>query len=192
MGAKRLSEELVLDTAARLADAHGLDAVTVTKVAEELGVRQPALYRYIDNYDGLVRSLSLRARDQLTAAMAEAAVGLAGDEAVLAVAAAWRRFCHEHPGLYEATDRAPSTGDPEMEAAIEVVVEVIRRALTAFRLTDDAAVHAARSLRSAMHGFCHLELGREYPSPVDLDDSYDQLVHLVIAGIGAMSVRSAA
>ena len=116
--------------------------------------------------------------------------GLAGRDAVEAIALAWRRFCHRHPGLYEATDRAPSTGDAEMEAAIERVVDVIRRSIAAYDLDDDTAVHAARSLRSAMHGFCHLELAREHPSPVDLDDSYTRLVALVEAGIESMSAMS--
>ncbi len=187
MRSERLTPAAVIDAAAQMADVDGLSQVTVTSVAKSLGVQQPALYRHIDGYDGLIRALSLRGRELLAGALAEAALGRASHDAVAAMAHAWRAFATEHPGLYEATDRAPSTGDPEMEAAIENVTEVLQRALVAYDLAPDDAVHAARTMRSAFHGFCHLELGREHPSPVDLDDSYSHLIELVAAGISALS-----
>ena len=83
-----LDQEQVVDAAAELADAEGLDALTLTRVAKELGVRQPALYRHVESYQDLLRLLSLRGREQLAAALSEAAIGVSGDEAVGAVCAA--------------------------------------------------------------------------------------------------------
>ena len=48
-----LDSQRVIDEAALLADSEGLDAVTLTKVAERLGVRQPALYRHVEGFDDL-------------------------------------------------------------------------------------------------------------------------------------------
>ena len=42
-----LDSARVIATAARIADSEGLDRLTLTRVADELGVRQPALYRHI-------------------------------------------------------------------------------------------------------------------------------------------------
>ena len=61
----------VIDAAAALANEEGLDAVTLTRVAETLGVRQPALYRHVDSYDDLIRSLGLRGREHLASALAD-------------------------------------------------------------------------------------------------------------------------
>ena len=72
----------VIDEAARLADAEGLDALTLTRVADALGVQQPALYRHIDGYDDLIRSLGLRGRELLAERLSEAAQGVAGEDAV--------------------------------------------------------------------------------------------------------------
>ncbi|MCP4852364.1 MAG: TetR family transcriptional regulator, partial [Actinomycetia bacterium] len=55
MSRRTLDTDQVVDSAAALADSEGLDAVTLTRVALLLGVRQPALYRHIDSYDALVR-----------------------------------------------------------------------------------------------------------------------------------------
>ena len=50
----RLSLPQVADAAVGLADAHGLDGVTLANVAAGLGMTTSALYRYVDSKDVLV------------------------------------------------------------------------------------------------------------------------------------------
>lgn len=180
---RTLDETIVIDTAARLADAEGLDATTLTRIAQELGVRQPALYRHVDSYHALLRQLSLRGREMLAEAMAGAAIGVAGDDAVAAIGHAWRGVAREHPGMYAATDRYPCAGDPELEAAVDRIVEVIAMALSSFALDEDNRVHAARTLRSAFHGFSHIEMCDGHPLPHDVDDTFQHMIELLCAGI---------
>lgn len=182
-----LDQDRVVDAAAAIADTEGLDALTLTRVAKELGVRQPALYRHVESYQDLLRLLSLRGREQLAAALGEAAIGVSGDEAVGEVGRAWRTAVMANPGLYEATDRYPCAGDEELEEAVERIVGIIAQALAGFDLDDDHRVHAARALRSAFHGFCHLEAGDGHPHPHELDDTFDGLIELLCAGIRAQT-----
>ena len=182
-----LDTQQVVESAAALADAEGLDAVTLTRVAEHLGVRQPALYRHVDNFDALIRALGLRGRGILADRLGAAAVGMAGDDAVRVMGAAWRSMVVDHPGLYAATDRYPCATDPELEEAVERVGEVLGQALTAYGLSDVDRVHAARSMRSVFHGFAHLESGDGHPYALDLDDSFNHLVDLLCAGIRQMA-----
>ena len=182
-----LDTEQVVEAAVVLADAEGLDAITLTRVADELGVKQPALYRHVDNFDALVRFLGLRGREILLARLTDAVVGVSGDDAVRSLGRAWRDMARDHPGVYAATDRYPCAGDPELEAAVEAVVEVIAQSLVSFDLSAEQTVVVARSLRSAFHGFAHLEAGDGHPHPMDLDDSFDQLVDLLIAGTKSLS-----
>jgi len=181
-----LDELQVVEAAAGLADSEGLDSLTLTRLARELGVRQPALYRHVDSFDGLVRSLGLIGREVLADVLGAAAIGLSRDDAVEAVGLAWRRVARERPGIYAATDRYPCAGDPELEQAVEKVVEILGRALGGYRLDDDQRVHAARTLRSAFHGFAHLEAGDGHPLSQDLDDSFHQMIQLICAGIRSM------
>ena len=182
-----LDTQQVVESAAALAAAEGLAAVTLTRVAEHLGVRQPALYRHVDNFDALIRALGLRGRGILADRLGAAAVGMAGDDAVRAMGAAWRSMVADHPGLYAATDRYPCATDPELEEAVERVVEVLGQALTAYGVSDVDRVHAARSMRSVFHGFAHLESGDGHPYALDLDDSFNHLVDLLCAGIRQMA-----
>ena len=62
---------------------------------------------------------------------------------------------------------------------LDVVVAVIR----AWNLEGDAAVHAIRTVRSALHGFVALEAAGGFELPVDLETSFDRLVATVAAGL---------
>ena len=186
-----LDAERVIAAAAEIADAEGLDKLTLTRVADTLGVRQPALYRHVEGYDDLLRSLSLRGREILAQRLADAAVGLAGDNAVAAVGHAWRKMVRDHPGIYAATDRYPCAGDPELEDAVENVLAVVGQALRAYELTEVDRAHATRTLRSAFHGFSHLEAGDGHPLPHDPEDTFTHLVELLCAGIERLCRNSA-
>ncbi len=186
-----LDSAKVIATAAEIADTEGLDRLTLTRVADELSVRQPALYRHIGGYDDLLRSLSLRGREILAQKLADAAIGLSGDDSVAAVGHAWRQMVRDHPGIYAATDRYPCAGDAELEAAVEWVLAVLGQTLRGYDLTDEDRVHAARALRSAFHGFSHLESGDGHPLPHDPEDTFEHLVELLCAGIQRLSRKPA-
>lgn len=179
--------EIVLATAGDIADAEGLDSLTLTRVARELGISQPALYRHVEGYDDLLRSLSLQGRRLLAERLQEAAVGVSRDDAVRAMGAAWRTAVRERPGLMAATDRYPCAGDPELEEAVEAIVATLGLALIGYDLTDDDRVHAARALRSSFHGFAHLEAGDGHPLPHDLDDTFEHIVDLLCRGIDRLA-----
>lgn len=187
---QRLNRETVIEMASRLADAEGIDAVTLSRLASDAGVKQPALYRHVQGIDELWRLLSLEARGQLVTKLADAIKGRTRDDAVQSVARAWRRFVIEHPGLYSATDRVPSVGHTEVEASLLRVVDTLSAALDGYRLTKAQQAHCARSLRSALHGFCVLEKDRGHPEPYALDTSLEHLVQLFCRGIHSLESPS--
>jgi AcrR family transcriptional regulator len=177
---------LVVETAGSIADEEGLDTLTLTRVAKKLGTSQPALYRHVESFDDLIRSLGLQGREILAGRLAKSAIGVAGEDAVRAMGLAWRQMVVDHPGLYAATDRYPCAGDPELEAAVNRVVETLALALVDFDLSEDDKVHAARTMRSAFHGFSHLESGDGHPLEQNLDESFDHLIKLLCVGIRSM------
>jgi len=164
--------------------------VLATMIADPAALKSRQLdtwARDLDSYDNLVRALGLLGRQMLADRLAASAVGLAGDDAVRAMGEAWRSTVRDHPGLYAATDRFPCAGDRELEAAVDRIVGILGQGLVSYDLSADATVHAGRALRSAFHGFSHLEAGDGHPHDLDLDDSFDHLIELVCAGIRALS-----
>lgn len=182
-----LSAEAVVEAAVGLLPEIGLDALTLSEVARRLGVSQPALYRHVDGVDDLWRRLGVRGRVDLAAALTEAAIGRSGPEAVRSTARAWRDYARANPELYAATDRHPCAGDGELEAAVEAVVAVLALALRSYGLGEAAAIDAARALRSALHGFVHLELVDGHPHDHDRDASFDTMIDMLCVGLADLS-----
>jgi AcrR family transcriptional regulator len=178
-----LDRDRVVEAAATIADAGGLDAVTLARVASELGVRSPSLYNHVAGREGLVRAIAVRATRELGVALRRAATGKAGAGAVAAVADAHRAYALAHPGRYAATVRAPAAGDAEHEAAAAEVVDVLLAVAGSMGLEGDDRVHAVRALRSAVHGFAALEAGGGFAIPVDPDASFRRLVDALAGGL---------
>jgi AcrR family transcriptional regulator len=87
----------VIRAAAALSDAAGGREVSFVELAARLGVRAPSLYNHVAGQDGLRRELALLGVRELTARLGRAAIGKAADDAMLALAHAYRAFAKEHP-----------------------------------------------------------------------------------------------
>jgi AcrR family transcriptional regulator len=185
-----LSRAVVVSAAARLADQRGFDALTLGAVAAELGVRPPSLYNHVQGLAGLRRDLALQGVRELDERIRDAAVGRAGDDALVALTAAYRDYARERPGLYRALQRAPDPDDAELLAAAERLLRPVFAVLDGFGLVGDGAIHAARSLRSALHGFVELERLGGFGIDLDLDRSYGWMVAAVSAGIRASAAST--
>jgi AcrR family transcriptional regulator len=179
-----LDTSRVVGTAAAIADAEGLQALTLARVAGDLGVRAPSLYNHVDGLPGLRRAVALLAVRELTAALRDAAVGRSGEDALAATARAYRDYARAHPGRYAATVAAPAPDDAELRAAAGETVDVVLAVLRGWNLDGDEAIHAARTFRSAIHGFVVLEAAGGFGIPLDLDESFDRLVATLAAGLG--------
>jgi AcrR family transcriptional regulator len=179
-----LDRARVVAAAGDLADAQGLGAVTIARVAAGLGIRGPSVYNHVDGLPGLLRGIAAEALEELAARLRDAAVGRGGADALLAAAHAYRGFAREHPGRYAALQRAPARGDEATVVAAGAVVAVLRGILRAWALEGDEAVHAVRGLRSALHGFVDLERAGGFALDVDLDESFERLVRGFAAGLG--------
>ena len=87
----------VLGHTRRIAEAEGWDAVTIRRLATELGVTQPVLYTAFGKRQDIVDAVALRGFAELAAALD------AGDPA-----AAYLNFAHAHPATYEAMFLMPT------------------------------------------------------------------------------------
>jgi AcrR family transcriptional regulator len=178
-----LDRAQVVDAAIAIADAEGLEAVTLARVAAALGVRSPSLYNHVDGRDGLIRAIATRSTRELATALRRAATGRSGADAIAAVAQAQRDYARAHPGRYAATVAAPAPGDAEHQAAAADAVDVLTAVLGMSGLEGDDVIHAARALRSAVHGFAALEASGGFGLAVDTDISFRRLVDAVVAGL---------
>lgn len=187
-----LDQQVVIQAAAELADRDGLDALTLAALAQRLGIRTPSLYNHVDGLPGVNRDLALLGLRELAAHLGRAAIGKSGDAAVLAMADSYRAFVREHPGLYAATVRSPrliAPDDRELQAAEAQLMEIVLAVLSAYGLQGEDAVHAARGLRSVVHGFATLEAGGGFGIPLDIDASFAWLMRAFLAGLRGVTAQ---
>lgn len=174
----------VVTAAAELADAEGLEAVTVTRLAEKLGVRPPSLYAHVGGLDDVRRRLGTRGNNELATALSHAIEGRSGADALRALAVAYRDYAREHPGTYAALQRSRDLADDDdARAAGDAVVRVALAALRAYGLEGAEAIHAVRLIRIVLHGFVTLEAAGGFAMALSADETFDRLLALLDLGL---------
>jgi len=149
----RIDVDTLLAVALDILDASGPSELTLSNVAAGLGVRPSALYTHVDGVDGLHDVVAVRARSNLTRSVQTSAIGVAGADAVVAIASAYRAFAQLHPGQYRVTITNSSVR-PEETSGIHDVFEAV---FVADGLSDSAAAAAATSAHVSLHGFVSME-----------------------------------
>jgi AcrR family transcriptional regulator len=134
----------VLGHTRRIAETEGWDAVTIRRLATELGVTQPVLYTAFGKRQDIVDAVALRGFDELAAALD------AGGPA----AAAYLDFARAHPATYEAMFLMPTGlrfAAADTPAPMRVAFTALGRALG---IADDVRTEIAWSL---LHGVASLD-----------------------------------
>ncbi len=176
-----LDAAAVVAAAATLADEDGLGQLTLAGLAAALGIRTPSLYAHVDGLGDLRARLAVRGAEEMASALQVAAAGRAGVDALRAVAQAYRAYAHAHPGTYAASQVASDLEGNR--AAAVAAVGVFLAVLDGYGITGDAAIHAVRAVRSALHGFVSLEREGGFGIPLSLDESFATLVDMLDAGL---------
>ena len=188
-----LSHDAVVRIALDLVDAGGPTGfadLTLAKVAAQAGVATPSLYKHVGSLAALRREVAVVAVGDYTRALTDATVGLAGPDAVAALAHATRRYARAHPGRYAAVQVAPDPDDPADAARSAPAgrgVRVVAAVRRGGGRPEDRTVDAVRSVRASLHGFVALELGGGYRLPDDLDRSFDLHVRALLAGLASLA-----
>ena len=186
-----LTTASVVEAATRIADAEGLESLTLARVAEDLGVKPPSLYEHVAGLRELRQALRLRGLESMAATFRRTATGRARDDAVRALAHAYRRFAREHPALYAVTVESVKGASPRVRAAGDEVLEVLRAVLSGYRIQGEEAVHATRYLRSVLHGFTSLEAAGGFGMPTDLEASFARILEALVLDLRSWSRRAA-
>ena len=166
----------------QLLEEEGLEALTMRRLAERVGIRAPSLYKHLPDKAALEAAIIATGFEEAAAAF-EQAVDSAGKgpgegsgegrgegpgggagDALVALAAAYRRFALEHPHLYRLMNNGPLPRahlPPGLEG---------RTAAPLLRVAGSEA--RARAVWAFAHGMVMLELDQRFPPDADLDAAW--------------------
>ena len=129
--------------ARRLLDAEGEEALSMRRIAAELGIQAPSLYKHF----------------------ADKAALDGGDRCLAGIAASYRRFALAHPHLYSLMTERPLPRT-ELPAGLEDQAASPLHGV----LPDE---HQARAAWAAAHGLAILEIHGRFPPGADLQAAWD-------------------
>lgn len=167
-------------------DAEGTQALSLSRLAEKLGVQTPSLYNHVDGLTGLHQELGILNAGLLANCLGEAAIGKSGLELFMAVAQAFRDYVKEHPGLYLSTlrsSKAQQVQDPNLLHEEERAMKIGMVVMASLGLEGEDAIHGLRAFRSMVHGFATLEVAGGFGLPQDCDESFRRLSAALAAGL---------
>lgn len=155
----KLSRDAIVAAALTFLDRDGWDALTINALATQLGTKGPSLYNHVQSLDDLRRTVRMRVIDDILQMLSAVAQGRTRDDAVMAMASAYRSYAHHHPGRYSAFTRMPLGGDdPEFTAASHAAAAPVIQVLFSYGLEGEDAFYAALEFWAALHGFVLLEM----------------------------------
>lgn len=169
---------------ADLADNIGIDRLTMSLVAESLGVKPPSLYKHVDSLAALTHRIAIVGAIEVSDTLRDAMQGVSGLEALTAAAQALRRYVKQHPGRYSATTGArPASPDDPLIPALARTLASLEAVLQGYQLTEDDRIHALRMLRSILHGFATLDASEAFQIDTNVDDSFMWMIGFIDQGL---------
>jgi len=156
----------IVETALRILEAEGREALTMRRLAGEIGIRAPSLYKHFPDKAAVEIALIeigfTGMADALDTALAQEDDH--GCSPLERLAIAYRRYALEHPHLYRLL-----TSDPLPRERLQPGVEA-RAAWPLVRTVQDPDL--ARAVWAFAHGMVILELNGRFPPDADLDGAW--------------------
>jgi len=163
------SRDQVVDAAIAIADAAGLGAVTIRRIAADLGAGAMSLYTYVPDKDRLVDLMVDRVAGRTPLPV------LSGDwrADLFALVRGQRTMMREHPWVTEALPNRPLTGTN--------LLAYLERGLAALAPTDLAGA-AKMEVLALLTGFVASYVANERTSVEDLPQRVEELRTAVASG----------
>ena len=170
-----LNRDLVVQEAAGFADDQGYDQLTLSALADRIGIRPPSLYKHVDSLDDLRLALAFYAYRRLQESLETALDDT--EHPLVTFSNAYRDFATTHPGLVASTVRVLPGHEKELADAEAGAVEPLLAVIRTYGITNPTTTtHLARLVRSALHGFVTIEAAQGFQRPESIDESFGAVI----------------
>jgi AcrR family transcriptional regulator len=206
---ERLSRDAILDRALAVADAEGIDAVSVRRLARELGVTPMALYWHFDSKEALLHALGDRLLGGLDLTVDER---VPWQQQLRALVVSLTAVLRAHPSAATLIGSLPDAASENALRTIEVALDILRRA----GFSPEEAAHVTRQIVRTTTSMVIAELAAGEPAagkeaflralpparfprvieaagPLSADEEpesfYDLVIELILAGIESAAAK---
>ena len=181
-----ISDELIIETAARLSNEVGLDNLSLKIIAEELNIKSPSLYNHISSLDEIKERLMLYGWKELGEKVIESAVGIAGYDALKNMCYAFYDYATNNKGVFTAMLWYNKFESEEKNEATTKLFSLLFRVLQPLNISDNNIEHIIRTLRGFLEGFVLLVNNNAFGNPISIKESFDLSLEIIINGIESL------
>jgi AcrR family transcriptional regulator len=180
-----LSRQDVIEAAIACLDKEGEAALGVNRVARELGIKPPAIYKHLDGNAGLQRAVALAIWRNYLAECRQQTAGITDPHALLRVGAqATRSFARRYRARYTVmTQYQMRPTDPEEAEIIQDSLRFFQKSLQLYELSDDALIDVMRMVNAAIYGFIAREQSELMTLNRSPDASYEVMLDALLVAI---------
>jgi AcrR family transcriptional regulator len=175
---RRLDPDQVFAAAEAIVDREGWRHLTMTALANELGVKVPSLYNHVPNLEALRGELQCRTLRSLGGVLERKAMGRSGPTAMKAVAEAFRAYANEYPGRYDLAMQEPVDRDAFNASTLDAS-GALNAVIRSYGI-DDPNFELQVSAFAALHGALVLKHSHFFPELIDTDRIFDHLLEVVL------------
>ena len=181
-----LDTRQIIETAAQIANAEGIDNLSLKRLAAELGVRTPSLYNHIQSLDDLRRQLMLYGWHQMEEKLLYAVVGYIGHEAIRVMCNSFYTYATENSGVFNAMLWYNKFQDEETQQATNRLFTILFQIMRPLKLSDDQINHLIRTFRAMLEGYALLVNNNAFGNPISIRESFDLSVEVLLRGVQAL------
>lgn len=161
-------EKLALVTARKIVETEGATALTARRLAGDIGYTPGTLYHLFGSMDGVIYRINARTLEEIKEAISPSPKGKAAQDILADInrmAGAYINFANTNRELWlllfsaQSAEQAPAWYVEKIEesfAPLETIMEPLYKRVSERKL-------AARTLWSAIHGICYLEITQKGP-----------------------------
>jgi AcrR family transcriptional regulator len=180
-----LTKQDVITAAIACLDQEGESALGVNRVARELNIKPPAIYKHLDGNAGLRKAVALAIWRQYLTECQQQTDGITDFQELFRVAArATRSFARSHPARYRVMMHYQMRPvDPEEAELIQDSLQFFQTCLHLQELSHDALIDVMRMVNAAIYGFLIREQSELMTIDRSTDASYEVMLDALLVAI---------
>jgi len=180
-----LTQQDVIAAAIACLDREGESALGVNRVARELGIKPPAIYKHLDGNAGLRRAVALTIWRNYLTECRQQTHGITEPQVLFCDSArASRNFARAYPARYSVMMHYQiRPTDPEEAEIIQDSLHLFQKSLQLYELSNDTLIDVMRMTNAAIYGFIIREQSELMTLDRSSDTSYEVMLEALLVAI---------
>lgn len=183
MTKNNISNQVIVEISAKLANRVGLENLSLKMIAEELNVKSPSLYNYFSSLKDIKKSLMFYGWKQLEEKIIDSAVGVSGYEALKNMCYAFYDYAMKNKGIFDAMLWYNKYDNEETIKVTKRLYELMFKVTATLNIDEKNTRHIIRTIRSFLEGFVLLVNNNSFGNQISVKESFDISLEILINGI---------